>query len=209
MGDGISELFTSMGATHIISGGQTMNPSTEDIVKVIEQSQCKRAIILPNNKNIRMSSDQAATLVEADTVVIPTTSIPQGIAALFQYDPSSSLEDNQSHMTTALDSVKSGSVTFAVRDTKIDGVEIKKGEFMGLSESKIVTSNDDEFATITGLLKAMLNEDSEILTIIAGEDANTETSDKLVEWVESEYPDVEVEEHNGGQPIYQYLFSVE
>ncbi|MDO0995204.1 fatty acid kinase catalytic subunit FakA [Staphylococcus borealis] len=209
MGDGISELFTSMGATHIISGGQTMNPSTEDIVKVIEQSQCKRAIILPNNKNIRMSSDQAATLVEADTVVIPTTSIPQGIAALFQYDPSSSLEDNQSHMTTALDSVKSGSVTFAVRDTKIDGVEIKKGEFMGLSESKIVTSNDDEFATITGLLKAMLNEDSEILTIIAGEDANTETSDKLVAWVESEYPDVEVEEHNGGQPIYQYLFSVE
>ena len=209
MGDGISELFTSMGATHIISGGQTMNPSTEDIVKVIEQSQCKRAIILPNNKNIRMSSDQAATLVEADTVVIPTTSIPQGIAALFQYDPSSSLEDNQSHMTTALDSVKSGSVTFAVRDTKIDGVEIKKGEFMGLSESKIVTNNDDEFATITGLLKAMLNEDSEILTIIAGEDANTETSDKLVEWVESEYPDVEVEEHNGGQPIYQYLFSVE
>lgn len=209
MGDGISELFTSMGATHIISGGQTMNPSTEDIVKVIEQSQCKRAIILPNNKNIRMSSDQAATLVEADTVVIPTTSIPQGIAALFQYDPSSSLEDNQSHMTTALDSVKSGSVTFAVRDTKIDGVEIKKGEFMGLSESKIVTSNDDEFATITGLLKAMLNEDSEILTIIAGENANTETSDKLVEWVESEYPDVEVEEHNGGQPIYQYLFSVE
>ena len=209
MGDGISELFTSMGATHIISGGQTMNPSTEDIVKVIEQSQCKRAIILPNNKNIRMSSDQAATLVEADTVVIPTTSIPQGIAALFQYDPSSSLEDNQSHMTTALDSVKSGSVTFAVRDTKIDGVEIKKGEFMGLSESKIVTSNDDEFATITGLLKAMLNEDSEILTIIAGEDANTETSDKLVAWVESEYPDVEVEEHDGGQPIYQYLFSVE
>ncbi|WP_394868148.1 fatty acid kinase catalytic subunit FakA [Staphylococcus borealis] len=209
MGDGISELFTSMGATHIISGGQTMNPSTEDIVKVIEQSQCKRAIILPNNKNIRMSSDQAATLVKADTVVIPTTSIPQGIAALFQYDPSSSLEDNQSHMTTALDSVKSGSVTFAVRDTKIDGVEVKKGEFMGLSESKIVTSNDDEFATITGLLKAMLNEDSEILTIIAGEDANTETSDKLVEWVESEYPDVEVEEHNGGQPIYQYLFSVE
>ncbi|QQQ81202.1 DAK2 domain-containing protein [Staphylococcus haemolyticus] len=209
MGDGISELFTSMGATHIISGGQTMNPSTEDIVKVIEQSQCKRAIILPNNKNIRMSSDQAATLVEADTVVIPTTSIPKGIAALFQYDPSSSLEDNHSHMTTALESVKSGSVTFAVRDTKIDGVEIKKGEFMGLSESKIVTSNDDEFVTVTGLLKSMLNEDSEILTIIAGEDANDDISDKLVEWVESEYPDVEVEEHNGGQPIYQYLFSVE
>ena len=173
MGDGISELFTSMGATHIISGGQTMNPSTEDIVKVIEQSQCKRAIILPNNKNIRMSSDQAATLVEADTVVIPTTSIPKGIAALFQYDPSSSLEDNHSLSLRALQRF------------------------------------ENEFVTVTGLLKSMLNEDSEILTIIAGEDANDDISDKLVEWVESEYPDVEVEEHNGGQPIYQYLFSVE
>lgn len=138
MGDGISELFTSMGATHIISGGQTMNPSTEDIVKVIEQSQCKRAIILPNNKNIRMSSDQAATLVEADTVVIPTTSIPKGIAALFQYDPSSSLEDNHSHMTTALESVKSGSVTFAVRDTKIDGVEIKKANSWDCQKAKLL-----------------------------------------------------------------------
>lgn len=209
MGEGISELFTSMGATHIISGGQTMNPSTEDIVKVIEQSQCQRAIILPNNKNIRMSSDQAADLVEAETEVIPTTSIPQGVAALFQYDPSSSLAENKSHMTTALDSVKSGSITFAVRDTKIDGVEIKKDQFMGLAENKIVTSNNDEYTTITGLLKELLTEDSEILTIFAGEDAHPDVSDKLIEWIESEYPEIEVEEHNGGQPIYHYLFAVE
>ena len=209
MGEGISELFTSMGATHIISGGQTMNPSTEDIVKVIEQSECQRAIILPNNKNIRMSSDQAAQLVKADTVVIPTTSIPQGIAALFQYDVASTLEENASHMNTALETVKSGSITFAVRDTKIDGVDIKKDEFMGLAESKIVTSNADEFKAITGLLSTLINEESEILTVITGEDAQSDMTAHLEEWVENEYPDVEIEVHKGDQPIYPYLFAVE
>ncbi|MDS0980904.1 fatty acid kinase catalytic subunit FakA [Staphylococcus hominis] len=209
MGEGISELFTSMGATHIISGGQTMNPSTEDIVKVIEQSECQRAIILPNNKNIRMSSDQAAQLVKSDTVVIPTTSIPQGIAALFQYDVASTLEENASHMNTALETVKSGSITFAVRDTKIDGVDVKKDEFMGLAESKIVTSNADEFKTITSLLSTLLNEESEILTVITGEDAQSDMTIQLEEWVENEYPDVEIEIHKGDQPIYPYLFAVE
>ncbi|AUJ51779.1 hypothetical protein B2G94_03790 [Staphylococcus hominis subsp. hominis] len=209
MGEGISELFTSMGATHIISGGQTMNPSTEDIVKVIEQSECQRAIILPNNKNIRMSSDQAAQLVKSDTVVIPTTSIPQGIAALFQYDVASTLEENASHMNTALETVKSGSITFAVRDTKIDGVDVKKDEFMGLAESKIVTSNADEFKTITSLLSTLLNEESEILTVITGEDAQSDMTTQLEEWVENEYPDVEIEIHKGDQPIYPYLFAVE
>lgn len=209
MGEGISELFTSMGATHIISGGQTMNPSTEDIVKVIEQSECQRAIILPNNKNIRMSSDQAAQLVKSDTVVIPTTSIPQGIAALFQYDVASTLEENTSHMNTALETVKSGSITFAVRDTKIDGVDVKKDEFMGLAESKIVTSNADEFKTITSLLSTLLNEESEILTVITGEDAQSDMTTQLEEWVENEYPDVEIEIHKGDQPIYPYLFAVE
>ncbi|MGC9615819.1 fatty acid kinase catalytic subunit FakA [Staphylococcus pasteuri] len=209
MGDGISELFKSMGATHIISGGQTMNPSTEDIVKVIEQSECKRAIILPNNKNILMASEQAAEIVDAEAVVIPTKSVPQGIAALFQFDADSSLEDNKSHMVNALDVVKSGSVTFAVRDTKIDGVEIKKDEFMGLAEDKIITCDADQYTATKQLLEAMLSEDSEILTIIAGEDSKQQITDQLTEWVESTYPDVEIENHNGQQPIYQYLFAVE
>ena len=137
MGEGISELFKSMGATHIISGGQTMNPSTEDIVKVIEQSKCKRAIILPNNKNILMASEQAASIVDAETVVIPTKSIPQGITALFQYDEASSLDENKNHMETALETVQSGSVTFAVRDTKIDGIEIKKTNLWVLQKIKL------------------------------------------------------------------------
>ncbi len=209
MGEGISEIFKSMGATHIISGGQTMNPSTEDIVKVIEQSKCKRAIILPNNKNILMASEQAASIVDAEAVVIPTKSIPQGISALFQYDVDATLEENKAQMADSVNNVKSGSLTYAVRDTKIDGVEIKKDAFMGLIEDKIVSSQSDQLTTVTELLNEMLAEDSEILTVIIGQDAEQAVTDNMIYWIEEQYPDVEVEVHEGGQPIYQYFFSVE
>ncbi|HDK7807337.1 TPA: fatty acid kinase catalytic subunit FakA [Staphylococcus aureus] len=209
MGEGISEIFKSMGATHIISGGQTMNPSTEDIVKVIEQSKCKRAIILPNNKNILMASEQAASIVDAEAVVIPTKSIPQGIRALFQYDVDATLEENKAQMADSVNNVKSGSLTYAVRDTKIDGVEIKKDAFMGLIEDKIVSSQSDQLTTVTELLIEMLAEDSEIFTVIIGQDAEQAVTDNMINWIEEQYPDVEVEVHEGGQPIYQYFFSVE
>ncbi|CAM2819923.1 fatty acid kinase catalytic subunit FakA [Staphylococcus aureus] len=209
MGEGISEIFKSMGATHIISGGQTMNPSIEDIVKVIEQSKCKRAIILPNNKNILMASEQAASIVDAEAVVIPTKSIPQGISALFQYDVDATLEENKAQMADSVNNVKSGSLTYAVRDTKIDGVEIKKDVFMGLIEDKIVSSQSDQLTTVTELLNEMLAEDSEILTVIIGQDAEQAVTDNMINWIEEQYPDVEVEVHEGGQPIYQYFFSVE
>ncbi|HCY6431248.1 TPA: fatty acid kinase catalytic subunit FakA [Staphylococcus aureus] len=209
MGEGISEIFKSMGATHIISGGQTMNPSTEDIVKVIEQSKCKRAIILPNNKNILMASEQAASIVDAEAVVIPTKSIPQGISALFQYDVDATLEENKAQMADSVNNVKSGSLTYAVRDTKIDGVEIKKDAFMGLIEDKIVSSQSDQLTTVTELLNEMLAEDSEILTVIIGQDAEQAVTDNMINWIEEQYLDVEVEVHEGGQPIYQYFFSVE
>ncbi|WP_410540840.1 fatty acid kinase catalytic subunit FakA [Staphylococcus aureus] len=209
MGEGISEIFKSMGATHIISGGQTMNPSTEDIVKVIEQSKCKRAIILPNNKNILMASEQAASIVDAEAVVIPTKSIPQGISALFQYDVDATLEENKAQMADSVNNVKSGSLTYAVRDTKIDGVEIKKDAFMGLIEDKIVSSKSDQLTTVTELLNEMLAEDSEILTVIIGQDAEQAVTDNMINWIEERYPDVEVEVHEGGQPIYKYFFSVE
>ncbi|HDH1195857.1 TPA: fatty acid kinase catalytic subunit FakA [Staphylococcus aureus] len=209
MGEGISEIFKSMGATHIISGGQTMNPSTEDIVKVIEQSKCKRAIILPNNKNILMASEQAASIVDTEAVVIPTKSIPQGISALFQYDVDATLEENKAQMADSVNNVKSGSLTYAVRDTKIDGVEIKKDAFMGLIEDKIVSSQSDQLTTVTELLNEMLADDSEILTVIIGQDAEQAVTDNMINWIEEQYPDVEVEVHEGGQPIYQYFFSVE
>ena len=177
-----------------------MNPSTEDIVKVIEQSKCKRAIILPNNKNILMASEQAASIVDAEAVVIPTKSIPQGISALFQYDVDATLEENKAQMADSVNNVKSGSLTYAVRDTKIDGVEIKKDAFMGLI---------DQLTTVTELLNEMLAEDSEILTVIIGQDAEQAVTDNMINWIEEQYPDVEVEVHEGGQPIYQYFFSVE
>ncbi|MEB7461713.1 fatty acid kinase catalytic subunit FakA [Staphylococcus succinus] len=209
MGDGISELFKSMGATNIISGGQTMNPSTEDIVKVIEQSQCKRAIILPNNKNIMMASEQAADIAGVEAVVIPTKSIPQGIAALFNYDESDTLIDNKSRMIESLEAVTSGAVTYAVRDTTIDGVEIKKDAFMGLIEDKIVTSHVDLLETVKGLLSEMIHEDSEIITMIVGEDTSDAVTSQIESWIESAYPEVELDQHHGQQPVYPYLFSVE
>ncbi|RIP33561.1 DAK2 domain-containing protein [Staphylococcus gallinarum] len=209
MGDGISNLFKSMGATHVISGGQTMNPSTEDIVKVIEQSNCKRAIILPNNKNIMMASEQAASIVEAEAVVVPSKSIPQGIAALFNYDEADELSDNKVRMNETLSVVSSGAITYAVRDTKIDGIEIKKDEFMGLIEDKIVTSNPVLIDAVQSLLSTMMDDDSEIVTIIVGSEAEETETNAIISWVEENYEDVELDVHQGDQPVYPYLFSVE
>lgn len=209
MGDGITKLFKSMGATHVISGGQTMNPSTEDIVKVINDSGCKRAIILPNNKNIQMASQQAADIVEVETIIIPTRTVPQGIAAMFHYDESADLATNEEAMTAAIDDIQSGAMTYAVRDTKIDGIEIEKGAFMGLVEDKIIASDRDKQTVLKDTLNHMLSEDSEILTIITGEEAESELTDWIETFVGEHYEDVEVEVQDGQQPIYPYLFAVE
>ncbi|ARJ51666.1 fatty acid kinase catalytic subunit FakA [Staphylococcus lutrae] len=209
MGEGITELFKSMGATHIISGGQTMNPSTEDIVKVINESGCKRAIILPNNKNIQMASQQAADIVDAETVIIPTRTIPQGMAALFHYDDSEDMATNKEAMTAAIKDVKSGAMTYAVRDTKIEGIEIEKDAFIGLIEDKIVASDRDKKNVLQQTLESMLNDDSEILTIITGEEADADLTAWIETFVETQYEEVEIEVQNGQQPIYPYLFAVE
>ncbi|UTH14628.1 DAK2 domain-containing protein [Macrococcus equipercicus] len=209
MGDGITKLFESIGATHVISGGQTMNPSTEDIVKVIEASKCQEAIILPNNKNIIMAAEQAASVVSIPVAVIPSKTIPQGMTAMLSYMPDAELEANKEQMTEALKHVKSGSVTYAVRDTSIDGVEIKKGAFMGLFESKIKVSDVSQQKVCTELLAAMIDDDSEIVTIFKGADAADEDVDALVAHLEEQYEDIEVEVQDGRQPIYSFMFAVE
>lgn len=209
VGEGITKLFESIGATHVISGGQTMNPSTEDIVKVIEASKCKEAIILPNNKNIIMAAEQAASIVEIPVVVIPSKTIPQGVTAMLSYMPDLGLEENKEQMTGALQHVKSGSVTYAVRDTSIDGVEIKKGAYMGLFESKITVSNTDQQKVCTELLSAMINDETEIVTIFKGQDASDDITDAIVNFIEDNYEDAEVEIQDGQQPIYSYMFAVE
>jgi uncharacterized protein len=209
MGDGIKSLFESIGATTVIQGGQTMNPSTEDIVKAIKEANGEKIVILPNNSNIVMAAEQAASVVEEEVVVIKTKTIPQGISAILAFNPTVSLAENEKAMTNAIEHVKSGQITFAVRDTTIDGVEIKQDDFMGLFNGKIVISKPSKDETIRELLQKMLDEDDEILTLITGEDAEEATTDELIGWLEEEYPDLEVEIHDGGQPIYSYIISVE
>ena len=209
MGEGITTLFKSLGATHVISGGQTMNPSTEDIVKVVKQSGCKNAIILPNNKNIIMAAEQVEHLVDIPVAVVASKTVSQGLSAMLNLNLEQSIEENKAQMEDAMRFVKSGSVTYAVRDTNIDGITIKKGEFMGIHESSIKVSDAGHIRASKKLIYEIVDEDSEILTIIKGEDATDEEVDQLVSYVEENYDEVEVEVHQGDQPIYSFLFSVE
>jgi DAK2 domain fusion protein YloV len=209
MGDGIAEIFKSLGADVIIAGGQTMNPSTEDFVKAINDVYAEQIIILPNNSNIILAAEQSAQLVETPVVVIPTKNIPQGMAALLNFNPSTSLEGNKSSMTEAKDHIKSGQVTYAIRDTEIEGVKIQKGDFMGIFDGKIAVSSKGIDSTVKSLLDQMIDEESEIVTLIYGEDSNEENVDEVRAYIENQHPEVEVEIHNGGQPLYSYLISVE
>ncbi|MFZ7946633.1 DAK2 domain-containing protein [Neobacillus sp. 19] len=209
MGSGIAELFKSIGAHAVIEGGQTMNPSTEDIVKAVKEVHAKKVFILPNNKNIIMAAEQAKDVSEEEIYVIPSKTVPQGLSALLAFNPSAAVEANETAMKEALQHVKTGQITFAVRDTSIDGLEIEKDDFMGISEGKIVVKNKDKGQAAKDLLTGMLDEDSEILTILYGEDVNEAEVNNLVQFIEETYPDIEIEIHNGGQPLYSFIFSIE
>ncbi|ODG91198.1 hypothetical protein BED47_09245 [Gottfriedia luciferensis] len=209
MGSGIKALFESIGATVVIEGGQTMNPSTEDIVKAIEQCNAENVIVLPNNGNIVMAAEQAASVAECNVAVVTSKTVPQGMSALLAFNPTASLAENKSGMQDALKTVKTGQITYAVRDTEIDGVEITKDHFMGILESKIVTTDANQFEAAKKLLQDMIDEDSEILTILYGQDVSDEEISKLVEFAEESFDHLEVEVHNGNQPLYSYIFSIE
>lgn len=208
-GEGIKSLFESLGASYVISGGQTMNPSTEDILKAIEEVNADQIVILPNNKNIFMAADQAAEVSDLPVVVVPTKTVPQGMTALLTFNDQVSLEENQKQMTESIGDVVSGQVTTAVRDTVIDQVEIKKDDFLGMVEGKIVLSNVDEFLTAFETIKQMTDEDSEIVTIIVGEDGKMAQAQKLADALLAENAELEVEIHEGKQPVYPYIFAVE
>ncbi len=209
MGEGIAELLRSIGASYVIEGGQTMNPSTEDIVNAIKSIGAERVLILPNNKNIIMAAEQAAELLDIEAAVVPTKDVPQGMSALLAFNPGASVEDNQATMTSASKHVKSGSVTFAVRDTSIDGIGIKKDDFMGISEGKIVVSDSSLERVTEELAKKLVDSDSEIVTILFGEDVTAEDAEKLGGFIESLNSDVEVEIHDGKQPLYPFILAVE
>lgn len=209
MGEGIAELLRSIGASYVIEGGQTMNPSTEDIVNAIRSINAERVLILPNNKNIIMAAEQAAELLDIEAAVVPTKDVPQGMSALLAFNPEASVQENLQLMENASKQVKSGSVTFAVRDTSIDGIEIKKDDFMGISEGKIVISDSSLEQVAEELVKKLVDEDAEIVTILYGDDTTEEAAESLGAFIESLNEDVEVEIHNGKQPLYPYIISVE
>ena len=209
-GEGVQELFKSMGVTTIINGGQTMNPSTEDILQAVKEAHAEKVIVLPNNKNIQMAANQAAEVSEdAAVAVVATRTISEGLASLLAFNPEASLEDNQAAMSEQMALVSSGQITNAVRDTNIDGVEIKKDDFMGIVDGKILVSIADRKEATLATIEKMIDDDSEILTIIYGEDAEASEVEEITEAVEAKYPDVEVEVHEGNQPVYTYLLSVE
>ncbi|KZO01629.1 DAK2 domain-containing protein [Bacillus badius] len=209
MGEGVAKLFESLGACAVIEGGQTMNPSTEDIVKAIEEVNADKVIILPNNKNIIMAAEQAAEVVNMEAIVVPSKTVPQGMSSLLAFNSEASLEENKSAMTAALAHVKTGQITFAVRDTNIDGVEIAKDDFMGIADGKILLTDKNKVAAAKQLLQEMIDEEAEIVTIIYGEDASEKEVEEVARFIEESFEEVEVEIHNGKQPLYSFIFAVE
>lgn len=209
MGEGVANLLRSIGASYVIEGGQTMNPSTEDIVKAVQEIGAERVLILPNNKNIIMAAEQAAELLEIEAAVVPTKTIPQGMAAILAFNPEESVANNKNYMTEGFAHVKTGQVTFAVRDTSIDGVEIRKDDYMALAEGKIILSTSEMMDAAKQVLDNLMDEDSEIVTIIFGEDATAEQAEQLQSFIEENYEDAEVEIVEGKQSLYPFILSVE
>ena len=210
IGEGMNEIFKGLGVDYIIEGGQTMNPSTEDMLSAIDHVNADHIFILPNNKNIIMAANQAATLVEdKDIIVLPTKTIPQGIVAMVNYIPDYSPEENKETMLAEIGNVRTGQVTYAGRDTEIDGKTIKQDDYMGIGDSSILSVGQDLKATTLEMVDAMVDEDSAIVSIYYGTDATEEAAEEIGAVIEEKYPDVEVEINAGGQPIYYYVISVE
>lgn len=210
VGDGLSEIFKGLGVDYIIEGGRTMNPSTEDMLNAIEKVNADTVFILPNNKNIILAANQAQTLVEdKNVVVVPTKTVPQGITAVINYVPDLSAEENEETMTEEIKNVKTGQVTYAVRDTMIDDKEIKEGDYMGIGDAGILSVGKDMTEITFEMISAMIDDDTELISIYYGEEVSEEDAEALKERVEEIYADCDVELQFGGQPIYYYIVSAE
>jgi len=210
IGEGMNEIFRGLGTDYIIEGGQTMNPSTEDMLEAIDHVNADSIFILPNNKNIILAANQAADLVEDKQIfVLPTRTIPQGIVALVNYIPGRSAKENEAAMLAELDTIKTGQVTYAVRDTEIDGKTIKENDYMGIGDKSILAVGGELKDTTLAMIDEMVDEESAIVSIYYGKDVTEEAAREIGAAVEEKYPDVEVEINSGGQPIYYYVISVE
>ena len=209
MGQGLAKIFKDFGVDHIIEGGQTMNPSTEDFMNAIEKMNAHNIIILPNNSNIIMAANQAKDLSDKNIIVIPTNNVSQAFAALVNFDADLTIEENEANMVEALSTVKSGQVTYAVRNTVINDVEVKEGNIIGLGEGKLLSAGDNIDEITTNLIESLVDEDSAIITLFYGEDIKEEQAEALRESLEEKFEDIDIELYYGGQPIYYYLVSVE
>lgn len=210
IGQGMNDIFRELGVDYLIEGGQTMNPSTEDMLNAIEQVNAETVFILPNNKNIILAATQAQSLVEdKNVVIIPTTTVPQGISAIIGFDPEADAKENEESMKDIIECVKTGEVTYAVRDTSINGITIKVDDIMGIDDDGIKKVGQDVSKVTLELLEEMVDEDSELISIYYGEDTTKEQAEALLEKVEETYSDCDVQLEYGGQPIYYFLLSVE
>ena len=210
-GKGVEELFKEYRVDYVVTGGQTMNPSTDDFIKAIKQVNAKKVFILPNNSNIIMAANQACEVCDegVEARVIPTKTIPQGLTACMMFNPEEDFDANTSEMTASLESVKSGQVTFAIKDTPIDGVEIKKDEFIGISNKTIICSNPNKIETTIKTIESMIDDYSSIVTILVGEDVTKEEVDKLSSYLTDKYQDIEFDIKTGNQPVYSFIIGVE
>lgn len=209
MGSGIKNIFTDLGVDYVIEGGQTMNPSTQDILDCINKVNAENIFILPNNKNIIMAAKQAAEITEKNAIVIETTTIPQGITCITSFNPNAELEENKEQLMNAISTVKTGSVTYAVRDTEMDGIEIKEGNMLGLLEGKIKEVGMNKFEVCEKILQQMVDEDSELITILYGKDVEENDIKPFIEKLEDEYEDLDIQCYSGNQPLYYFFVSVE
>lgn len=210
VGEGIKEIFSQLGVDYVIEGGQTMNPSTEDILTAIEKVNADHVYILPNNKNIILAAEQATYLVEdKEVIVIPTKTVPQGITAVINFVPEKTVEENLETMKEEMERVKTGQVTYAVRETTIDGHDIKQGDIMGIGDKSILSVGEDLMETTKDMITKLVDEESELLSIYYGEEANADQAEEIAAFVEENYPEMEIEVQMGGQPIYYFMISVE
>ncbi|MCR1951498.1 MULTISPECIES: DAK2 domain-containing protein [unclassified Clostridium] len=209
MGEGITNIFKDLGVDYVIEGGQTMNPSTQDIMECVSKLNAEHIFVLPNNKNIIMSANQAAEISDKDVKVIPTTTIPQGITCITMFNPEAEVEENIDNLNEAMGMVKTGSVTYAVRDTEMDGIEIKEGNMLGLIEGKIKKVGSSYCDVAKEVLAEMIDEESELITILYGADVTEEEAEKFAEEIEEKYEDLDVQCYRGAQPLYYFLMSVE
>lgn len=210
IGEGLNEIFRELGVDYIIEGGQTMNPSTDDMLTAIDNVNASTIFILPNNKNIVLAANQARSLTkDKDIIVIPTKTVPQGITAVINYIPEADVDTNEETMLEAVKSVQTGQVTYAVRDTKIDNKEIHEGDIMGIGDAGILAVGTSITETAKETLRNMVGEDSGLISIYYGEDVTEEEAEAFISDVEEEYSELDVDAHFGGQPIYYYVMSVE